>query len=358
MKKLILFLTLIMLIGINASAEFSDMGNYGWAAEAVNTLAEKGIINGVSETEFMPGGNVTFEQLAKLLAESGNLAVSENEGERWSDKYIEATRKYFIFTNEYDYDTPLQRFEIVSAISKMYSEQNGLTAVYAEPFKDNDLLLTVPEIEPETILTAKALGITNGDTDGNFRPFDNVTRAECAVLFHRLINLNTEEEKMENTKVLITMDNGDTMTVELYPEYAPATVANFVKLVKEGFYDGLTFHRVISGFMIQGGDPLGNGMGGSSEKIKGEFAANGFAQNTLKHTRGVISMARSQMPDSASSQFFIMHEDAPYLDGQYAAFGKVIDGIDTVDRIAAVPTNMMDKPTTPVVIKKMTVVKE
>ncbi len=125
------------------------------------------------------------------------------------------------------------------------------------------------------------------------------------------------------------------VVLELYPEAAPVTVANFVKLVGDGFYNGLTFHRIISGFMIQGGDPLGSGMGGSKEKIKGEFKQNGF-DNPIKHERGVISMARSMMPDSASSQFFIMHEDAPHLDGAYAAFGRVIEGMDTVDKIAAV----------------------
>ncbi len=156
--------------------------------------------------------------------------------------------------------------------------------------------------------------------------------------------------------IRIEMDNGGVIDVELYPEKAPKTVANFEKLVKEGFYDGLTFHRIIPGLMIQGGDPQGTGMGGSSEKIKGEFASNGFPQNDLRHTRGVISMARSMNPDSASSQFFIMHEDAPHLDGSYAAFGKVVSGMDTVDEIANVRTTFGDRPVSPVVIKKMTVV--
>ena len=156
--------------------------------------------------------------------------------------------------------------------------------------------------------------------------------------------------------IRIEMDNGGVIDVELYPDKAPATVANFEKLVKEGFYDGLTFHRIIPGFMIQGGDPEGTGMGGSPDRIKGEFASNGFPQNDIRHTRGVISMARSMNPDSASSQFFIMHEDAPHLDGSYAAFGKVVSGMDTVDEIANVRTTFGDRPVVPVVIKKMTLI--
>lgn len=156
--------------------------------------------------------------------------------------------------------------------------------------------------------------------------------------------------------VRIEMDNGAIIDIELYPEKAPKTVANFEKLVKEGFYDGLTFHRIIRGFMIQGGDPEGTGMGGAKEKIPGEFASNGFPQNDIKHTRGVISMARSMAPNSASSQFFIMHEDVPHLDGSYAAFGKVVDGIEAVDEIASVRTTFGDRPVTPVVIKKMTII--
>ena len=156
--------------------------------------------------------------------------------------------------------------------------------------------------------------------------------------------------------IRIEMDNGGVIDVELYPDKAPLTAANFEKLVKEGFYDGLTFHRIIRGFMIQGGDPQGTGMGGAKETVKGEFASNGFPQNDLKHERGVISMARSMNPDSASSQFFIMHEDAPHLDGSYAAFGRVVSGMDTVDEIANVRTTFGDRPVTPVVIRKMTVI--
>ena len=151
--------------------------------------------------------------------------------------------------------------------------------------------------------------------------------------------------------VVIEMENGKKIKIELYPDKAPITVENFENLVKEGFYNGLTFHRVISGFMIQGGDPLGTG--GSKKKIKGEFRSNGV-QNDIKHVRGVISMARSANPDSASSQFFIMHKDAPHLDGQYAAFGKVVEGIEVVDEIASVQTDFRDKPTVPQVMKSVT----
>lgn len=152
--------------------------------------------------------------------------------------------------------------------------------------------------------------------------------------------------------IIIEMQNGKEIKVELYPEIAPISCENFEKLVKQGFYDGLSFHRVIPGFMIQGGCPEGTGMGGPGWTIKGEFSSNGI-KNDLKHTRGVISMARSMMPDSAGSQFFIMHEDAPHLDGDYAAFGKVIEGIEAVDEIANTKTDMSDKPIEPQIIKRM-----
>lgn len=157
--------------------------------------------------------------------------------------------------------------------------------------------------------------------------------------------------------VKIAMQNGGEMIVELMPSVAPITVKNFQKLVGQGFYDGLIFHRVISGFMIQGGDPQGTGMGGSKENIKGEFRVNGV-NNPLSHERGVISMARSQFYNSASSQFFICHADAKFLDGQYAAFGKVVEGMDTVDSIASVQTNFDDRPLEEQKIKKASFVKK
>ena len=153
-------------------------------------------------------------------------------------------------------------------------------------------------------------------------------------------------------KAIIEINKFGTIEVELYKDVAPITVDNFIKLANKGFYDGLTFHRIIKGFMIQGGCPKGNGTGGPGYSIKGEFLANGI-NNPLKHTRGVISMARAMDPDSAGSQFFIMHKDAPHLDGQYAAFGKVIKGIDVVDAIASVPTTYYDMPLDKVVIKQI-----
>ena len=157
--------------------------------------------------------------------------------------------------------------------------------------------------------------------------------------------------------VEITMRDGGVIKLELYPDIAPITVENFTKLAGEGFYDGLIFHRVINGFMIQGGDPEGTGMGGSGTNIKGEFAVNGVANN-ISHVRGVISMARSRSYNSASSQFFIVHKDATYLDGQYAAFGRVVEGMDVVDAIAEVPTNGNDRPLTEQVIETIRVIEE
>ena len=159
---------------------------------------------------------------------------------------------------------------------------------------------------------------------------------------------------MPNPQVTFTMEDGGIIKAELYPEIAPNTVNNFISLVKKNFYDGLTFHRVISGFMIQGGCPLGTGTGGPGYCIRGEFNQNGFA-NDLKHTEGVLSMARTFMPNSAGSQFFIMHKDSPFLDGQYASFGKVTEGMDVVIRIAACDTDGNDRPLTPQVMKTVTV---
>jgi len=185
----------------------------------------------------------------------------------------------------------------------------------------------------------------------------------CVLFKDKLFGTNTSDTASvapveftgTNPMATLTMEDGSVIKMELYPAKAPNTVANFVTLANDGFYDGLTFHRVISGFMIQGGDPNGTGTGGPGYTIKGEFSSNGFAQNDLSHSRGVLSMARANNPDSAGSQFFIMHADSAYLDGQYAAFGMVTEGMDVVDAIASVKTDANDKPVEDVVIASIRV---
>lgn len=189
----------------------------------------------------------------------------------------------------------------------------------------------------------------------NIRNSTTIWLAAADSIVNLLPSMNKGEYTMaQNPIVTIEMENGDIIKAELYPEIAPNTVKNFISLVKKGYYDGLIFHRVINGFMIQGGCPDGTGMGGPGYSIKGEFAQNGFA-NDLKHTEGVLSMARSMMPDSAGSQFFIMHKNAPHLDGAYAAFGKVIEGQDIVNKIAATQTDYSDRPLKKQIMKKVTV---
>ncbi len=200
--------------------------------------------------------------------------------------------------------------------------------------------------EPEKPLYRKGFFLYNGTIEEKIFRRGNVLKG-CGMIMKGRYT-------MANPVVTITMANGDVMKAELYPEIAPNTVNNFISLVQKGFYDGLIFHRVIAGFMIQGGDPQGTGMGGPGYSIKGEFAVNGV-RNDLKHTKGVLSMARSMMPNSAGSQFFIMHANAPHLDGQYAAFGKVIEGLDVVDKIATVRTGWQDKPVEEQKIQSMTV---
>ena len=203
-----------------------------------------------------------------------------------------------------------------------------------------------------TILACLML-ITGCAPKNAVEPTENVQPTEAVTA--ESVTENSTEGIEETVQAVITMESGDTIKLELYPDVAPITVENFKTLAKDGLYDGLTFHRIISGFMIQGGCPKGNGTGGPGHNIKGEFLANGVVNN-LKHTRGVISMARSQAYDSAGSQFFIMHEDSPWLDGQYAAFGKVVEGIEVVDKIASVQTDMYDAPLEKVVIETIAIV--
>ena len=186
----------------------------------------------------------------------------------------------------------------------------------------------------------------------------------CGVLLFSFTGCFGKKENKEHSFVKVTMESGESFVIELYPEYAPETVENFLNLVESGFYDGLTFHRIIKGFMAQGGDPSGDGTGGSDKEIKGEFSSNGFKQNTLLHERGVVSMARSNDPDSASSQFFICYARSTNLDGNYAAFGKVIEGMEVVDsflevdRTYVASDNDFSKPSEPIVMEKVEVIEK
>lgn len=209
-----------------------------------------------------------------------------------------------------------------------------------------------------------AVAFIGGTAGGEFTLTDNTSKNGQSENNITTQKESDEEDKImteDSVKVLVEMESGDEFVLELYPEYAPQTVQNFVDLVNDEFYDGVGFHRIVEGFMAQGGDPEGTGMGGSGVEIPGEFSANGFTQNTLSHTRGVISMARSQNYDSASSQFFICYDDASFLDGQYAAFGKVVEGMDVVDSFLDVERSYnsmgeLASPVEPVVMKKLTVI--
>ncbi len=209
-----------------------------------------------------------------------------------------------------------------------------------------------------------AVAFMGGTSDGEFTLSHNTSGNQGTQNNMTTDDESDEEDKImteDSVKVLVEMESGDEFVLELYPEYAPQTVQNFVDLVNDEFYDGVGFHRIVDGFMAQGGDPEGTGMGGSGVEIPGEFSANGFTQNTLSHTRGVISMARSQNYDSASSQFFICYDDASFLDGQYAAFGKVVEGMEVVDSFLDVERSYnsmgeLASPVEPVVMKKLTVI--
>ena len=208
------------------------------------------------------------------------------------------------------------------------------------------------------MLSFALLLVSCGAKNGQYKTEDNVTITVDGDKITEVTTQNGEKTtiRKKNVKVLFDIENIGSFVMELYPEYAPETVSNFLNLVDTKFYNGLIFHRVIPGFMAQGGDPEGTGRGGSDKTIKGEFANNGFSKNTLKHERGTVSMARTNDPDSASSQFFICFGDVPHLDGDYAAFGKVTEGMEVVDAFADVPTDYMDKPLEPIVIKSVTVV--
>ena len=422
MKRIVAFvITLLMLCSFaSANSEafqhpFNDVKGH-WAEQAIDQAYVSKMVNGDPDGRFRPDDSITraefLKMLVSIICERAEAYVPEDmaDGTHWASKYYN-----FAIQNIYrpldsdsavdgvipgkmsasDFDKPIGRWEMAYLVSsairnvlgvegkpneKMYADAETVQKSYS---------LTVAE----NINNTYNLGIMTGDEKGNINAHQGGTRAEAVVIVNRVDSIMLEiidyYKKVEETAkkqqeealkkleeslktyeeipeghpvVTVEMENGKKFKIELYPEYAPQTVANFVALVESGFYDGLGFHRIVEDFMAQGGDPNGNGTGGSENTIVGEFAANGFAQNTLKHTKGVVSMARSNHPDSASSQFFICFDDAPHLDGSYAAFGKVIEGMDVVDAFLEVERSVsangeVSTPVEPIIMKKVTIKK-
>ncbi len=418
MKKIIAFVLIaVMLCGTVAFAQerlvFSDIGGH-WAEEQILEAYENNMVNGDPDGRFRPNDKISRAEFLKMLVaiicERAEVIIPEDmaDGTHWASKYynfaIQAIYRPLDGDSavdgiipgkmsKEDFDKPIGRWEMAYLVSSAIRNVCGVegrpaeTAFADKAEVDTSYSLTVAE----NINNTYNLGVMTGDENGNINAHLGGTRAEAVVIMNRvdvvlleIIRIAEEAEatakkqqeeelkKMEEALttyeeipqghpiVTVEMENGKKFKIELYPEYAPQTVANFVALVKSGYYNGIGFHRVVEGFMAQGGDPEGTGMGGSGKTIVGEFASNGFDKNTLSHTRGVVSMARSSMPNSASSQFFICYEDASFLDGEYAAFGKVIEGMEVVDAFLDVERNINSMgeaatPAKPIIMKKVTV---
>lgn len=415
MKKLTAAVAaLAMLFSSVFAASLSDIGGH-WAEEQINAAYENKTINGDEDGKFRPDDGISRGEFLKMitafLAGNFNIEIPEVENaEHWAQKYynfaittylqgMESVKIDGISPGIFDkknYDEPLERWEMA------YIIDSALSAVYGIHSDEGDFsnIADIKEVEENlsqvssSVKSMISLGIMAGDENGYFLPHFVGTRAEAVVVLsrvsvltdkiHKYVDsiqqqqqqaLKEQEDALKKTNITyekiptghpvveFTLANGGKFEITLYPEYAPQTCANFLELVSKHFYDGLTFHRVIDGFMAQGGDPNGNGTGGSGSTIFGEFASNGFSQNTLKHEKGVVSMARSQLANSASSQFFICYDDASYLDGQYAAFGKVTKGMNIVENFLM--TEMQDNgygeissPKKPIKITKAVVKKK
>ena len=404
-KKIVSSILALCIFGATVSAHpFTDTQGH-WADEEIGYAYENKIVNGYSDGLFKPQGTVTRAEFVKMLmsviGENLVLIVTEIEdNSHWAAPYYRFAIESGLFMADdsasYDgvypamlegenYNTPIKRWEMAYML---FTTMVVLLGQYPEVGTYNDQQATLDTYGGMIDLAVSGcigFGMITGDQNGNFNPAKEGTRAEAVTIVNRVDRFiktiieenNKQREEAENAvnalvktyeeipngkpKVSVELSNGKKFKIELYPEMAPQTVANFVALVKDGFYNGLTFHRVIEGFMAQGGDPNGDGTGGAEHTIVGEFAANGFT-NLLSHQRGVISMARSEFNNSASSQFFICYEDCSFLDGNYAAFGKVIEGMDVVDSFidGGLEMSMSGELSTPkeaIVIKKATLVK-
>ncbi len=412
MKKIIaLVLVLTFVLSTVCFAHpFNDVSGH-WAETEIEKGYTNNVINGDGDGTFRPDDTITRGEFVKMLAaivceklsdvtgEDATIPDEIGDGTHWASKYKTFANAYLFppmqeevdgviggtMNSVEDYDKAIYRWEMAYMLGASVYNLTGLDLGNTEiAFSDKNAISTYPAIVVATISESNILGLMKGDENNNFAPKNNGTRAEAVTVINRMGDfiqsiidgeVNTDNESQQETEetlvtydeiptghpqATILMENNKKIVIELYPEYAPQTVANFVKLAKEGFYDGLTFHRVVEGFMAQGGDPEGVGTGGSGKTIFGEFASNGFEQNTLKHERGTISMARSKAFNSASSQFFICYDDASFLDGEYAAFGKVKSGMDVVDSFTEGEMTMnssgeMASPVEPIKIKKITI---
>lgn len=387
-----------------------------WAEDEIERAFSNKMVNGDPDGSFRPDDGISRAEFLKMLVaiicERAEVIIPEEmaDGIHWASKYYNfAIQAIYRPLDEdsavdgiipgkmsaEDFDKPIGRWEMAYIVSSAIRNVCGVEGRPAEKaFNDKETVdaeysLTVAE----NINNTYNLGVMKGDENGNINADQGGTRAEAVTIMNRVDDIMLEiiriaeeaeatakkqqedemkklEESLKTYEVIpeghpvvtVEMENGKKFKIELYPEYAPQTVANFVALVESGFYDGVGFHRVVEGFMAQGGDPKGDGTGGSENTIVGEFSANGFQTNALSHTRGVVSMARSNMPNSASSQFFICYDDASFLDGNYAAFGKVIEGMEVVDAFLEIErsANMMGEmatPVNPIIMKKVTVKK-
>lgn len=414
MKKTVsLIIALAMLCSTAAFAHpFKDAQGH-WADAELEKAYTNKVISGDPDGRFRPDDAITRAEFLKMLAAEigarAEVEIPEADGDdkHWAAKYYGFATTYMfapmseaigditpgIMTAE-TYDLPIPRWEMAFMLSETVRNVTGMTAGSVEiTYADKDEISNnYPETIGQSVASCFGLSLMTGDENNKFNPSASGTRAEAVTVINRVDAMlekiiesikaaEAEQQKQYEAYeqaikeklvtydeiptghpiVYMVMENGKKVTIELYPEYAPQTVANFVKLVKEGFYNGLTFHRIVPGFVAQGGDPDGDGSGGSDANIKGEFLTNGVETNTLSHTKGAISMARAQHPDSASSQFFICLEDvSEILDGNYAVFGKVIAGMDIVEKFAEVELDWSASgeqsiPKTPIIIKAMTI---
>ncbi len=413
MKKFVaLILTITLICSASVFAHpFTDVGGH-WAEQDIDKAYNASVVSGDGNGLFRPNADISRGEFQKMLVslvcEKFGMEIPDefDNGKHWAAKYYNFALNAGIYSPLTDseaidgtvpglmetdsFDNPIARWEMAYLIGNaVIPFTSYLDEEFAQPeYSDSDAVNALPETVAVSINNCISAGLVRGDENGNFNAKNGGTRAEAVVLINRCSDmidkaiasygeeqekaLAEAEAKLEASRItydtiptghpVVTLTTADNkaIKIELYPEYAPQTVANFVSLVKSGFYDGLTFHRVVEGFMAQGGDPNGDGTGAAEHTIIGEFAANGFEQNTLKHEKGTVSMARSSLANSGSSQFFICYDTADYLDGQYAAFGKVISGMDVVESFTKVEMQAnalgeLASPVNPIVIKKATV---